>query len=72
MKYRKLRFVNMATFDRQKLMAQLKAHRGIEPNQTLKLGVEDSKAFVEALLNPPKSNDAFKAAVLRHKKVMPG
>jgi uncharacterized protein (DUF1778 family) len=32
--------------------------------------MEDSEAFVDALLNPPKPNDALKAAALRYKQVM--
>ncbi|MGF1482466.1 MAG: DUF1778 domain-containing protein [Cyanophyceae cyanobacterium] len=38
----------------------------IEKHQTLKLSVEDSEAFVDALLTPPPPNDALKAAALRH------
>lgn len=72
MKYRKFRFVDMATTDRQKLIAQLEPHQSIESHQTLKLAMEDSEAFVDALLNPPKPNDALKAAVWRYEKVMPG
>ncbi len=70
MKDRKFSFVDMATSDRQKLMAQLKANRGIEQHQTLNTEFEDSEAFVDALLNPPKPNDALKAAALRYKEVM--
>jgi Protein of unknown function (DUF1778) len=35
--------------------------------QSLKLNIEDSKAFVKAILNPPKPNDALKLAALRYK-----
>lgn len=45
------------------------ACRVIEQHQTLKLSLEDSKAFVNALLNPPQPNDALKAAALRYKQI---
>ena len=46
------------------------ARRVIKQHQTLKLGIEDSEAFVDALLNPPKPNDALKAAALQYKEMM--
>jgi uncharacterized protein (DUF1778 family) len=49
---------------------QAEACRVIEQHQTLKLSIEDGEAFVDALLNPPKPNDALKAAALRYKQVM--
>jgi uncharacterized protein (DUF1778 family) len=49
---------------------QSEAFRVIEQHQMLKLSIEDSKAFVDALLNPPKPNDALKTAALRYKQVM--
>jgi uncharacterized protein (DUF1778 family) len=49
---------------------QAEACRVIQQHQTLKLSLEDSQAFVDALLNPPKPNEALKAAVLRYKQVM--
>lgn len=49
---------------------QAAACRVIEQHQTLKLSIEDSEAFVEALLSPPKPNDALKAAALRYKQAM--
>lgn len=49
---------------------QAEAYRVIEQHQTLKLGIEDSEAFVEALLNPPKPNDSLKNAALRYQQVM--
>jgi uncharacterized protein (DUF1778 family) len=49
---------------------QAAAYRVIEQHQTLKLNMEDSEAFVDALLNPPKPNDALKSAALRYKQVM--
>ncbi|MEQ8757463.1 MAG: DUF1778 domain-containing protein [Coleofasciculus sp. G1-WW12-02] len=48
---------------------QAAACKVIEQHQTLKLSVEDSEAFVNALLNPPKPNDALKAAAQRYKQV---
>ncbi|MEE3718310.1 DUF1778 domain-containing protein [Tumidithrix elongata RA019] len=49
---------------------QAAAYRVIEQHQTLKLSIEDSEAFVDAILNPPKPNDALKAAALRYKRIM--
>lgn len=49
---------------------QAAACKVIEQHQILKLSVEDSEAFVDALLNPPKPNDALKAAALRYKQVI--
>lgn len=34
--------------------------------ESLELRDEDRRVFVEALLNPPKPNEALKAAVARH------
>lgn len=42
----------------------------IERHQILKLNLEDSESFVNALLNPPPPNEALKAAALRYKQVM--
>lgn len=49
---------------------QAEAYRVIERHQTLKLSLEDSDAFVGALLNPPQPNDALKEAGLRYKNDM--
>lgn len=49
---------------------QAEACRVIEQHQALKLSIEDSEAFVDALLNPPKPNNSLKAAALRYKQVM--
>jgi uncharacterized protein (DUF1778 family) len=49
---------------------QAAACKVIEQHQILKLSVEDSEAFVNALLNPPKPNDALKAAAQRYKQTM--
>lgn len=48
---------------------QAAACKVIEQHQILKLSVEDSEVFVNALLNPPKPNDALKAAAQRYKQV---
>lgn len=50
--------------------AQAEAKRVIEQHRTLKLSAEDSIAFAEAILNPPKPNDALKKAALQYKQVM--
>ncbi|NEP11197.1 MAG: DUF1778 domain-containing protein [Symploca sp. SIO2C1] len=49
---------------------QAEASRVIQKHQMLKLSVEDSEAFVDALLSPPKPNDSLKSAALRYKEVM--
>lgn len=49
---------------------QAEALRVIQQHQTLKLSLEDSEAFVEALLNPPKPSDALKIATLRYQQTM--
>ncbi|NJL43540.1 MAG: DUF1778 domain-containing protein [Pseudanabaena sp. RU_4_16] len=49
---------------------QAEAYRVITKHQTFQLSIEDSEAFVDALLNPPKPNGALKAAALRYKQVM--
>jgi uncharacterized protein (DUF1778 family) len=49
---------------------QAAACKVIEQHRTLKLSVEDSEAFVEALLNPPQPSDALVAAALRYKQLM--
>jgi uncharacterized protein (DUF1778 family) len=48
--------------------AQVAAQNVIESHQTLKLGIEDSRAFVDAILNPKEPNDALKKAVKRYKE----
>jgi uncharacterized protein (DUF1778 family) len=48
--------------------AQAAAQNVIESHQTLKLGIEDSRAFVDAILNPKEPNDALKKAVKRYKE----
>jgi uncharacterized protein (DUF1778 family) len=48
--------------------AQAAAQDVIEAHQTLKLGIEDSRAFVDAILNPKEPNEALKSAVRRYKE----
>jgi uncharacterized protein (DUF1778 family) len=40
---------------------QAEANRVIQKHQIPKLSVEDSEAFADALLNPPKPNDSLKS-----------
>ena len=49
---------------------QAAAYRVIEHHQTLRLSIEDSEAFVDAILNPPKPNEALQSAALRYKQVI--
>lgn len=49
---------------------QAEALRVIEQHQTLKLSLEDSQAFIDALLNPPSPNEALKTASVRHTKMI--
>lgn len=46
-----------------------KALQVIEQHQNLQLSIEDSIAFVDALLNPPEPNQALKAAAIRYQKL---
>ena len=39
-----------------------------DDSQSLKLSMGDAEAFVDALINPPKPNDALKAAAIRYKQ----
>jgi uncharacterized protein (DUF1778 family) len=47
---------------------QAAACKVIEQHQTLKLNLEDSEAFVDAILNPIEPNEAMKALALRYKQ----
>ncbi|WP_299407659.1 DUF1778 domain-containing protein [Acaryochloris sp. IP29b_bin.148] len=49
---------------------QREAYKVIEQHQRLKLSIEDSEAFAEALLNPPEPNHALKAAARQHRQVI--
>jgi uncharacterized protein (DUF1778 family) len=46
--------------------AQAAAQQTIANHNVLKLNAEDSKAFVEAILNPKEPTDALKKAMRRH------
>jgi uncharacterized protein (DUF1778 family) len=48
--------------------AQLAAREVIERNQHLKLSLEDSEAFVNAILNPLEPNNALKSAATKYKE----
>ena len=41
-----------------------------EEIQCFKLSLEDSKIFIDSLLNAPKPNEALKKAALRHKQFL--
>lgn len=45
------------------------AYKNIEQRQNLKLSKEDSEAFVEAILNPSKHNDALRKAISSYKQL---
>ncbi|MGF1523832.1 MAG: DUF1778 domain-containing protein [Leptolyngbyaceae cyanobacterium] len=49
---------------------QAEAYRVIEQHQTLRLSLEDSQAFVDALLDPPLPNEALQEAALRYKQTL--
>jgi uncharacterized protein (DUF1778 family) len=49
---------------------QAAAYKVIEQHQTLKLSLEDSEAFTNAVLNPLQPNEALKSAALRYKKTL--
>jgi uncharacterized protein (DUF1778 family) len=48
--------------------AQQQARRVIEEHTQIKLGLEDSQAFVESLLNPPNPNSRMMAAADEYKR----
>lgn len=50
--------------------AQLAAYKVIEHHQTLKLSLEDSEAFVDAILNPANPNQSLKSAALKYQQMM--
>jgi uncharacterized protein (DUF1778 family) len=47
---------------------QAAAYKVIEQHQSLKLTMEESEAFVEAVLNPPIPGDALNSAALIYKQ----
>lgn len=50
--------------------AQREAERILREHDVVTLSARDSRVFVEALLNPPAPNDAFRAAAARYSDVM--
>lgn len=48
--------------------AEEKAFQVIRKHKILKLSVEDSKAFVDAILNPPKPNKKLREAYKQYKR----
>jgi uncharacterized protein (DUF1778 family) len=48
---------------------QSAAMETIQKYESLQLHGQDREVFVQALLNPPKPNEALKAAALRHKQM---
>lgn len=50
---------------------QTAACKVIEQHQTLKLSMEDSTAFVDAVLNPPPPNAALTSAAMRYHQEIP-
>ena len=49
---------------------QAKAQEVIQQHQIIKLSVDDSKAFAEAILNPSQPNNALSSAASRYKKFL--
>jgi uncharacterized protein (DUF1778 family) len=49
---------------------QAAACRVIDQHQTLRLGLEDSEAFVNVILNPLPLNQSLQSAAQRYKKTM--
>ena len=50
--------------------AQAAAQKAIEETQILRLSVEDQRAFVEAILNPPPLAPAMERAIQRHRTLI--
>jgi uncharacterized protein (DUF1778 family) len=50
--------------------AQDAAQRTIEETQIIRLSVEDQRAFVEAILNPPPLTPAMERAIERHSRLI--
>ena len=49
--------------------AQEAAERRIEQAQVIRLSLEDQRAFVDALLNPPEPTPALRRAFRRHREL---
>ena len=50
--------------------AQDAARKAIEETQVIRLSVEDQRAFVDAILNPPPLAQALKRAIARHRRLI--
>jgi uncharacterized protein (DUF1778 family) len=50
--------------------AQDAAQKAIEETQIIRLSVEDQRAFVEAILNPPPLAPALERAIERHSRLI--
>jgi len=50
--------------------AQDAAQRAIEETQIIRLSVEDQRAFVDAILNPPPLAPAMERAIERHNRLI--
>ncbi len=50
--------------------AQEAATRAIEETQIVRISVEDQRAFVEAILNPPEPPPALRRAFRRHRQLV--
>ena len=46
------------------------AHRTNEGEQIVRLSIEDRRAFVEAMLNPPEPAPALRRAFHRHRELI--
>ena len=51
---------------------QASACQAIARHQSLKLNLEDSETFVQAILNPSEPNARLRAAALRHQQMLRG
>ena len=50
--------------------AQAAAERRVEQAQVIRLSLEDQRAFVEAILNPPEPTPALRRAFRRHRALI--
>ena len=50
--------------------AQEAARRTIEDTHMIRLSVQDQRAFVDAILNPPAPNDAMRHAAAAHRSLV--
>ncbi len=50
--------------------AQEAARRIIEETQVIRLSVDDQRAFVDAILNPPAPTDAMRRAAAAHRDLV--